>query len=266
MNLVPFAFEDCTIRVITDGNGETLFVAKDVATALGYSNTTEAVRDHCKHAKSLKDIVGASGAYQQDQLLALDLKTKVIPESDVYRLTMRSQLESADRFQDWVCEEVIPSIRKTGGYQAIPMQPFTTEQRAAELTPAFMQAAKAFGFEGNQAMLSADKAIKAITGISPLGLMGHTHLIAPKQEVLLTPTDIGNRLGASAAIINTILDASGLQNSYRDLKGRLCHELTEAGKAFGEYLDTGKKHTDGTPIRQIKWNASVIDVINADHN
>jgi len=260
MNLVPFAFEDCTIRVITDDNGETLFVAKDVATALGYSDTDDAVRSHCKHMILLKagELTGLGMTNPPSRGLT------VIPESDVYRLTMRSQLESADRFQDWVCEKVIPSIRKTGGYQAIPMQPFTTEQRAAELTPAFMQAAKAFGFEGNQAILSADKAIKAITGISPLGLMGHTNLIAPKQEVLLTPTDIGNRLGASAAIINTILDALGLQNSYRDLKGRLCHELTEAGKAFGEYLDTGKKHTDGTPVRQIKWNASVIDVIN--HN
>jgi hypothetical protein len=48
--------------------------------------------------------------------------TKFIPEADVYRLAMRSQLDSAERFQDWVMEEVLPSIRRTGSY-AIPTAP-----------------------------------------------------------------------------------------------------------------------------------------------
>ena len=47
----------------------------------------------------------------------LDLQLKVIPESDVYRLIMRSGLDAAERFQDWVTNDVLPTIRKTGRYE-----------------------------------------------------------------------------------------------------------------------------------------------------
>jgi prophage antirepressor-like protein len=113
--LIPFNFNQHAIRVIKDAEGEPWFVAKDVATGLGYSNTNKAISDHCKKAKSLNDIgVTIRYPYTNQQL---DLQTKVIPESDVYRLVMRSKLESAEAFQDWLVDEVLPSIRKTGGYQ-----------------------------------------------------------------------------------------------------------------------------------------------------
>ena len=82
------------------------FVAKDVAEILGYKNSSEAVRDNCKYVEILKS----------SSELLLDIPARglqVIPESDLYRLIMRSQLESAEKFQDWVVEEVLPSIRKT---------------------------------------------------------------------------------------------------------------------------------------------------------
>lgn len=159
-----------------------------------------------------------------------------------------------DRWQELEAQLVQPSFA-----------PFTVERAAFELSVAATAAAKAFGFEGNQAILSADKAVRAITGVSPLTLMGHTHLLATTQEVMLTPTDLGKRLGVSPSAMNNILDGAGLQVSYRDLKNKMCHELTEAGKEFGDYFDVGKKYSNGTPIRQIKWNANVLDVINTDH-
>lgn len=55
----------------------------------------------------------------------------IIPESDVYRLVMRSNLPSAERFQDWVCEEVLPSIRKTGGYGTVALPNFSDPVEAA---------------------------------------------------------------------------------------------------------------------------------------
>lgn len=82
------------------------FVGIDVASALGYVNTRGALIDHCKRAKN----VGSS------ETLPLDPQTKIIPESDVYRLIFRSKLPSAEKFQDWVCEDVLPSIRKQGFY------------------------------------------------------------------------------------------------------------------------------------------------------
>lgn len=112
--LETFSFHSSKIRTISTESGEIFFVAKDVASTLGYSDTVKAVSTHCKKAKSLIDIGEANHPPQQNQ--QLDSQTKLIPESDVYRLVMRSKLQQAEEFQDWVCEEVIPSIRKHGSY------------------------------------------------------------------------------------------------------------------------------------------------------
>lgn len=91
------------VRVINEDNP--LFCATDVASILGYSKPYNAISTHCKG--TLKRGTPTSGGVQ-DLLY--------IPESDVYRLVMRSKLPEAEGFQDWVCEVVLPSIRKTGGY------------------------------------------------------------------------------------------------------------------------------------------------------
>lgn len=115
-NLIPFQFNASTIRTL-EVNGEVLFIAKDVAECLGYERPSDAVSQHCKNAKSLKSL--GYGGLAIPELMAVFGTTSitVIPESDVYRLAMRSNLESAEKFQDWVVEDVLPSIRKTGGYQ-----------------------------------------------------------------------------------------------------------------------------------------------------
>ena len=95
------------VRIIMNENNEPLFCAKDVAAALGYSDTADAIQRHCKSGKKVfhpheNGIGGVNMIY--------------IPEKDVYRLIMRSNLPDAEKFQDWVCEEVLPSIRKHGIY------------------------------------------------------------------------------------------------------------------------------------------------------
>ena len=113
--LVSFSFQSSfNVRIVTV-DGEPWFMAKDVATALGYADTDQAVRNHCKRAKSLKDIDPLNQRVEQNQ--ELDPKTKFIPEPDVYRLITRSKLPSAEAFETWLFETVIPSIRKTGAYQ-----------------------------------------------------------------------------------------------------------------------------------------------------
>lgn len=106
-NVSPFNFEGHDVRVIADEDGEPWFVGSDVAAVLGYAAPDNAVRAHCKAAKtcSIKTV---------DQVRSM----KVIPERDVYRLVMRSKLPSAERFEEWVVSEVLPSIRRTGRYQA----------------------------------------------------------------------------------------------------------------------------------------------------
>lgn len=92
--------------------GKPYFVANDVAKVLGYVETAKAIRTHCKGVSELD--IPTNGGIQ---------KMKIIPEGDVYRLIIRSQLPSADKFERWIFDEVIPQIRQTGGYQMKPMTP-----------------------------------------------------------------------------------------------------------------------------------------------
>jgi prophage antirepressor-like protein/phage antirepressor YoqD-like protein len=124
--LQVFNFNDASpIRILLDESGEVWFVAKDIALALGYSNTVDAVAKHCKKSKSLKDMGSAFRTPHINQ--GLDPQIKLIPEADVYRLVMRSKLDTAESFQDFMVEEVMPSIRKTGSYGTPPSPPSYAE-------------------------------------------------------------------------------------------------------------------------------------------
>lgn len=90
------------VRVLME-NGKPLFCGKDVAEALGYSDTAKAIRMHCKGVDELS--APTSGGMQ---------KMKYIPEGDLYRLITHSQLPDAEQFESWVFDTVLPSIRQTG--------------------------------------------------------------------------------------------------------------------------------------------------------
>lgn len=79
--------------------------------ALGYANPQEATREHCRKVNKI-----TQPSESLPSVKCPPTFINIIPESDVYRLVMRSNLPRAVEFQDWICEEVIPSIRKTGGY------------------------------------------------------------------------------------------------------------------------------------------------------
>lgn len=92
-------------------NGNPWFVASDVAKALGYANPQEATREHCRKVNKI-----TQPSESLPSVKCPPTFINIIPESDVYRLVMRSNLPRAVEFQDWICEEVIPSIRKHGLY------------------------------------------------------------------------------------------------------------------------------------------------------
>lgn len=102
-----YSFESSNVRIIVE-DGEPLFCASDVCKALGHSNTPKALADHCSQD-------GITKRYTVDSL-GRNQSSSFIDERNLYRLVMRSKLPSAEKFQDWVCGEVLPSIRKTGKY------------------------------------------------------------------------------------------------------------------------------------------------------
>ena len=98
------------VRVVMK-DGKPYFVGKDVASCLGYVRPKDTIKYHCKGA--VKQSILTNGGIQE---------MLIIPESDLYRLISHSELPSAVKFQDWVYEEVLPSIRKKGYYSVAPIQ------------------------------------------------------------------------------------------------------------------------------------------------
>lgn len=90
-------------------DGEPWFVGKDVAKALGYKKPENAVATHVPDKYKTTTLIQGTGSNYKS-------KTVLINEAGLYKLVMRSKLESAEKFSDWTCEEVLPSIRKTGSY------------------------------------------------------------------------------------------------------------------------------------------------------
>lgn len=99
-----------TIRTV-EQDGKVLFCGKDVATALGYANASKAVRDHCRSD-------GGPNRYPIVDQLGREQQARFITEGDLYRLIASSKLPSAQKFESWVFDEVLPSIRRQGGYMA----------------------------------------------------------------------------------------------------------------------------------------------------
>jgi len=246
--MIPFKYEQNEIRVIQDEKGEPWWVAKDICDVLGISDVSDAVNRLDNDERGKTPIIDSLGRNQE---------TLAVNESGLYTLILRSNKPEAKPFRKWVTSEVIPSIRKTGTYSSPNAKPITLVPLAREVKAALFMA-RAYGFEGNHAILSANKMVKKITTFDCLELMDAQKLICEVQEITLTVSDAGSRLGLSCQQVNKLLQEKGLQNSFRDAKNRLYYSPTEKGKPYAVLKDTGKKHGDGTPVQQLTWRESIL--------
>lgn len=101
-----YDFQGNAIRIVSEPDGTPMFCGKDVASALGYKDTTNALKQHCKGVAKHHPLQTAGGTQQ----------IRFITEGDLYRLIANSKLPDAEKFEHWVFDEVLPSIRKHGGY------------------------------------------------------------------------------------------------------------------------------------------------------
>lgn len=191
------------IRTINE-NGVVLFCGSDVARALGYSRPNEAVATHAKGTVKRRTLTNGG-----EQEMAF------IPESDLYRLIFRSKFPSAERFTDWVTAEVLPSIRKNGGYIA-QQDTLSPEELMAK---ALMVAQQTIA--DREARLQAQAAeISALTV--------DKQIMQPKAEyfddlvdrnLLTNFTEAAKQIGVKRkALIGFMVDHGYL---YRDKKGNL---------------------------------------------
>ncbi|MDD2388503.1 MAG: BRO family protein [Desulfobacterales bacterium] len=244
-NVIPFNYNSKEVRVIKDESGNPWWVAKDVCDVLDIKNATQAISILDDDERSMQNI-GRQG------------EANIINESGLYALIIRSNKPQSKPFRKWVTSEVLTSIRKTGSYKAPNQKPATLLPIDREFRAA-VRMAKAAGLKGNQAVLSANRLTREMTGSAPLQLLEITHLESATKEAHLTPSDIGKQLGLSGRKVNKTLAANGLQTAYRDHKDRLRWKPTPKGAAYSVAKDTGKKHSDGTPVVQLFWLDSVLD-------
>lgn len=106
-----------SVRTINE-NGKVLFSGKDVAEALGYKNTRDAIARHCKGVVK-RDGVSVT-TNQHGKTTEQKVEMSFITEGDLYRLVANSELPGAEKFESWVFDEVLPTIRRQGYYSALP--------------------------------------------------------------------------------------------------------------------------------------------------
>ena len=117
-NFVPVVFlseKFGELRVI-ENDDKLYFCGTDVAKALGYSNPRDAVGRHCKQNGVVKRDTISTHATRGNGVAQQTVSVPYITEGNVYRLIARSKLKEAVQFEEWVFDEILPAIRKTGGY------------------------------------------------------------------------------------------------------------------------------------------------------
>lgn len=241
---------------VLERDGEPWFVAKEVADILGYSQTNSMNKIIDAEDKHTHTILQNGGNYVNQAL---------INESGLYSAIFGSTLPKAKAFKHWVTSEVLPSIRKTGGYKA---ESTTSDldislSKLPEITASFiaMKAlAESMGFDENQRLFSANHAVKRISGVDCMDLIGFKQIEYKPNIQHHTPSVLGDMCGISAIKMNRILQEKELQKETRDYKNRLVWVVTEKGKEFSRMVDTGKLHSDGSPVTQIKWAESVLSL------
>lgn len=195
------------VRTLTDEKGEIWFVARDVATALGYKDTDQAIRRHCKSPKLLKP-VETTGLNVPPRGLT------IIKRSDVLRLIVNSKLPTAERFEEWVFEEVLPAIMDTGGY--IPT--YGEEDEKVVLSRAFVIAQNTIDEQKRKiAQKNAELAEAA-----PKAALASTMTDDMRQfSIRVAKYELSNRIGqqVSESLIRKVLMADGLLEPVRGLMG-----------------------------------------------
>ena len=113
-------FENHKIRMVLKDE-EPWFCASDVCKALGYKNRNDAMKRHCR----------AKGVVKRDTLTDGGIQgLTFIDEGNLYRLILKSNLPAAEKFEEWVCDEVLPTIRRTGSYNPSPMRYLVSDNKS----------------------------------------------------------------------------------------------------------------------------------------
>lgn len=180
-----------TLRTVLDG--DTIYVcAKDAAAALGYANTNDAIKRHCKGVVKRYPLPTEGGSQN----------FSCISEGDLYRLIFSSHLPTAQKFESWVMDEVLPSIRKHGMYA---LEDIRSNPRA------LLAALEALIAEQERnATLAAENLQQAQLLLEARPKVTYYDMVL-QSDSLLTTTEIAKDYGLSARTLNKLLKELGVQ-------------------------------------------------------
>lgn len=248
-NLAVFDFNSNQVRVI-EVNGEPWFVAKDICDVLDLSDVSKAC-ERLKDREKLTRTLFVSG--QNREVIC-------ISEAGLYRLILTSRKPQAEAFQDWVCQEVIPSIRKTGSY-SVEQKPTDAVAIAHSVIDSIFSKVPikpelVAGLKLNIAQKRLPELAEDLEESRQL-LINST----AQPHELLTPTQIGERLGLSAIAVNKLLLERGFQVKNSQKKGRKDSSYLPTGKGleFSDLTLATGKGTNGTSYQQLRWYSSILD-------
>lgn len=214
------------VRVIME-NGKPLFCGKDVADSLGYSDTAKAIRMHCKGVAELS--TPTSGGMQ---------KMKYIPEGDLYRLITHSQLPDAERFESWVFDEVLPTLRQTGSYSIPKANDAQAKAKIAEakLLNARSRASSMWFKFSNMLDNPAHKQLCAAYGTQVL-TGGQMVLPLPQVEHTYSAQEVAEMYGITANRVGRIANENGLKT-----------------EKYGHLVMDVAKHCQGKTVQSFRYN------------
>lgn len=243
--IIPFQFEVHAVRVQVDELGQPWFNATDVCDALEMGNPSQAIKSHVD-AEDLQKLetLTAGGRQRQNH----------VNESGLYALILGSTKDAAKRFKRWITSEVLPAIRKTGGYSAattVAALPAPTHDRVTAILLIGEAVAKVPGVKTGIAMAATLTCIQENTGLTTEVL--RRALPAANEPICsLNATQLGKLLNRSAKATNQLLASGGLQ--FRNDRDEW--ELTEAGEAWAEAMPYSRNGHSGY---QILWNPAVAE-------
>ena len=211
------------IRTMTDEKGDVFFVGKDVAATLGYSNTRDALNKHVDVED--KDAVAICDAIGRNQQMVL------INESGLYSLILSSKLPQAKAFKRWVTSEVLPQIRRTGGY--IPTR----------------------GADGRQ--LTSEEILRLAEQI-----VGRTlRMLNAPNENCLTATEVARSWGMDVKSFNQLICRMGIQRRKHG-RWQLAKELQHQGLAEDRHFLYYSLRGQQKSRTYLVWTPEGVDYLN----
>ena len=275
-------FYGTSIRLIVIENRE-FFMAKDVAKLLGYKDTINAIKQHCKNSISFNDFLkgGKTPPLDLQPILGNSWKqTKIIPESDVWRLIIKSRLEEAERIEKWIMEDVLPSIRKTGSYSIShtpenPLKKRTENLRfAGEQLDIFEKAFFKIGITQKEELaITSNRAVKNETEIDFIKLAGKEGIETDTK--FRTVTDLCEYIRGSDKFSDEAkLSVSTKKNDKprpqklneilrdNDFQEKIDgdYRATEKGEKFSQFVQNKSKYSAKTVYHTV-WKLEVLKEI-----